>query len=823
MLKKIFSLFLKILLIITVILIISAIVIGIAFAVYVDRYVDKDINEELFYVVGSDSETKIYYYEYEDRENRIGEAIELSSEELYGGYRCKYADYDEIPENLKNAFISIEDKRFASHNGVDWFRTLSAGLNYYLKFSDSFGGSTITQQLIKNVTDDDDYSFQRKIQEIFRALELETKMDKREILGLYLNIINLSQGCYGVGAASEYYFSKDVSELSLTECACIAAITNSPTYYDPLRNPENNKRRRLLILEQMYKQEYITEEEYMYAASEEIILNIKSTGTSDGINSWYVDMAVEDVMNDLMNEYGYSRTMASLIVYTGGLKIYTVMDRDVQNILDEYYSDKNNFNLGNASETPQSSMIVIDSQTGDILGVAGAIGEKNANRIQNYATYTLRPAGSVIKPLSTYAPALEKGIITWSSVYDDTPVNFGNYNLDSSKGKIVEPVAWPKNASGIYRGLTNINYAIEHSVNTVTVKVLEDLGLEEAFDFLYYKLKMKSLIYREELDDGSIITDKDYAALALGQFNYGVTVREVTAAYSVFANDGIYNDYRSYYKVTASNGELILDNGYHGEAVMSEENADIMTLMLENVVTNGTASSIKLSSKIECAGKTGTTQNKYDLWYIGYTPYVIGGVWFGYEYPKALNGYQGNKCVDIWDKVMTEIHAKYIGSESVKKFGISENIVECEYCVDSGKLMTNACKIDPRGSRSEKGYFVKGTEPTLPCDCHLAVDYDAVYGGVVIGSCSSDNTVKVGLINVERSFPIQIYVTDAQYTWRDIGLYILPETASGLPFYNNLLPEDSYCGVSRTDIQYNRACREHFNYFEWKKKQEEAI
>ncbi len=820
MLKNMLKKILKILLIASIILIITATVIGIAFAIYVDKYVEKSIDEQLFYVVGSDSQTKIYYYDYDDRTARIGNTVELGEEQLYGGYRSKYVSYEKVPENLKNAFISIEDKRFEKHRGVDWFRTFSAGVNYYLKFSKSFGGSTITQQLIKNVTDEDDYTFQRKIQEIFWALDLETKMDKSEILGLYLNIINLSQGCYGVGAASEYYFSKDVSELTLSECACIAAITNSPTYYDPIRNPENNNRRRQLILSEMYEQGYIDEAEYNEAASAEIKLNISQENSDDRINSWYVDMVIDDVMNDLMETYGYSRTMASLIVYTGGLKIYTVMDRDVQAILDEYYSDKSNFTNPTGGEIPQSSMIIIDSRTGDILGVAGALGSKSGNRIQNYATYSVRPAGSVVKPLSTYAPALENGIITWSSVYDDTPVNFGNYNLDASKGKITDPVPWPKNSTNSYRGLTNINYALEHSVNTVTVKVLENLGLNESFDFLYNRLKMTSLISSKTLDNGSIITDKDYASLALGQFNYGVTVREITAAYSVFANDGIYNDYRSYYSVTDSAGQAILENKYHGEVVMSEENADIMTLMLQNVVKNGTAKEITLDKKTACAGKTGTTQNKYDTWYIGYTPYCIGGVWFGYEYPKALTDYSGNKCVEIWDKVMTLVHEKYESGEYAD-FDISPKIVECEYCVDSGKLLTSACKIDPRGDRTEKGYFVEGTQPTEPCDRHLAVNYDIKTGGVVIGSCLTENIVRVGLINVKRSFPMQIYITDAQYTWQDIGKFVLPETSSSLPFYNNLLEKDSYCGISKVEKQFNRACREHFNYFEWKKKQEE--
>ncbi len=805
---------LKMFIIICIILVSVTTLIGIAFAFYVDKYIEKSIDTELFEVVGSDSQTKLFYYDYEDRENRVGELIELTEEKLYGGYRCKYVSYEEVPNNLKNAFISIEDKRFEKHNGVDWFRTFTAGMNYYLKFSHSYGGSTITQQLIKNVTDKDDYTFQRKIQEIFWALDLESKMDKKEILGLYMNIINLSQGCYGVGAASEYYFSKNVSELSLSECACIAAITNSPTYYDPLRNPDNNNRRRLLILKQMYELEYITEEEYMSARTEIPVLNIKDSGESKKINSWYTDMVIEDIISDLMIKYEYSRSMASLVVYTGGLQIYTVMDKDIQRTLEEYYADRSNFFDASAKDTPQSSMIIIDSKTGDILAVAGAIGEKSGNRIQNLATDTVRPAGSVIKPLSTYAPALEEGIITWASVYDDVPVNFGKYNLDANKGDIVEPVPWPKNSNGIYRGLTNINYAIEHSINTVTVKVLEELGLEKSFDFLYNKLQMRSLIPSMTLDDGRIISDCDYASLALGQFNYGATVREVTAAYSIFANDGIYNRYRSYYEVIDSRGEYILENKYHGENILSEENADIMTLMLQNVVKNGTANEIKLQKYVDCAGKTGTTQNKFDTWYMGYTDEYIAGVWFGYEYPKPLTSFAGNKCISIWDAVMGNIYADR-NNES-HGFDISPNIIKAEFCADSGKLLTSACMCDPRGERREEGYFVSGTQPIQPCDRHLTVRYDTASGGVVIGQCPEANTVAVGLIKVEREFPMQIYVTDAQYTWRDIGKDILPATSPTIPFYANILQKDIYCGISKTDIQYNRACREHFNYFIWK-------
>ena len=722
------------------------------------------------------------------------------------------ADYEDIPKWLINASIAIEDKRFYTHNGVDWLRSATAGVNYFLNFKKSYGGSTITQQLIKNVTEEDEYSLHRKLQEIFWALDLENKLSKREILEMYLNIINLSQGCYGVGAAAEYYFSKDVSELSLVECACIAAITNNPSYYDPIRNPDNNKVRRNVILAEMYSQGYITEDEFNNARSSETVLCV-AKGDANSINSWYVDMVINDVISDLCDEYGYSKSMANLVLYTGGLEIYMVMDKNVQDVLDAYYSDITKFSTTNGVDIPQSAMIVIDSQTGNILGVAGAIGEKKGNRIQNFATDTVRPAGSVIKPLSVYGPALENGIITWSTVYDDTPVRFiGDENTPAEK-----LTAWPQNANGIYRGLSNISYSIAHSLNTVPIKLLNDIGLDQSFYFLRDKLHLGGLIYRKTLADGSVITDMDYAALALGQFNYGVSVKDITAAYSIFANDGVYNYTRSYSEVIDSSGKVILERKYRGEIVLSEENADLMTLMLEGVVSDGTASDITLSKYVECAGKTGTTQNKYDNWYIGYTSHYIGGVWMGYEYPQTLSAYHGNKCNKIWDEIMTVLHKDHIASGDTK-FEISSNIVKSEYCADSGKLMTVACHSDARGDRAEIGYFVKGTEPSEYCDRHVMVSYDQVDGGVVVGDCPAENVQRVGLVVVERSFPRQIYITDAQYVWRDIGEDITPCTVDNLPFFNNILSDKTFCGISRGDVQYNRLCKAHFNYFDWKDK-----
>ncbi len=811
----------KVLLITLLFLVIAGMIVGLVFAIYVNKKIEKNIDESLFSMVGSDSSTTLYYYEQSDNGGKT-EAVELTGETLYGGYRCVYVDFEKIPDHLVNAFVSIEDKRFYDHKGVDWKRTVSAGVNYFLKFSDSFGGSTITQQLIKNVTDKDEYSFQRKLQEIFWALDLETKMDKQEILGLYLNIINLSQGCYGVQAASEYYFSKSVWELSLSECACIAAITNSPSYYDPILNPENNKSRRDLILKEMQKQGYISVEEMEDAMQKELALKINEKYDSSEINSWYVDMVLEDIINDLVEEKGYSRTMANLMIYTGGLKIYTAMDPQIQSILDGYYENTANFYSNAQGEAPQSAIIVIDPQNGDILGVAGAIGRKNANRIQNFATQTNRPAGSVIKPLSVYAPALDRGLITWASVYDDVPVSFGKYNLDAEKGEIVQPVAWPKNSTGTYRGLTNVNYALAHSVNTVTVRVLEDLGLQESFDFLYDELNMKSLISSGYTADGAYITDIDLASLALGQMNYGVTVREITAAYSIFVNQGIYNAPRSYYKVTDSAGSIVLENRYAGKAVIGADSASVVSRMLQDVVKSGTATAISLQKMVECAGKTGTTQNNYDRWYVGYTPYFIGGVWYGYEYPKALSG--SNICIDIWDDIMTRIHEREVlpstDRENLDTFSLGENVVAREYCSDSGALMTQACQRDPRGTRKEIGYFVAGTEPTEYCTCHIPVKYDSADGGVCLDNlCPSESVQYVGMIQVKRSFPIQITVTDAQYVWREIGSSTLPETSPTLPFFNHALAENEFCGISSAEVQYNHFCRTHFDYIAWKEKQ----
>ncbi len=756
-----------------------------------------------------DSTTRFYYYnEGIDREYKDADLCEFG-ETLHGTKKTLYRTLDEIPKNLINAFVAIEDKRFYDHDGVDWYRTAAATANYLFDFDSRFGASTITQQLVKNVTGNSEISVDRKLQEILWALDIEKKLEKNEILEKYLNVINLSRGCYGVGSASCLYFSKEVSELSLAECVCLAAITNSPTYYDPIRNLENNRDRSEMILDAMLEQGYISQEDYDEAIASPAVLCPNEEMMRETVNSWYADMVVEDVITDLSEKYGYSRKTASDMVYNGGLRIVTAMNPYVQNLLESYYSDVSHFGKQNG-ERAQSAMIVIEPHTGDILGVVGAIGEKTGNRVQSYATTAHRPSGSTIKPLSVYAPALEKGLITYATVYDDVPLKF------IPKGSAHKLVGWPQNANLVYNGLVTVSYALKNSLNTVALKVLNDLGTENSFDFVKNTLEMNSLIEERKLADGRTLTDKAPAALALGQMNYGVTLREIVAGYTIFPNEGNYSGSRSYIRVTDSCGRELLVNEVKSRRAISSANACVMTKMLENVIRTGTASSIHLDEMIEVAGKTGTTQDSKDRWFIAYTPYCLCGVWYGYEYPKTIDATQKATYLKIWNDVMTTLHRDYlIPAGGNRRFKMDKDVVTATYCKDSGLRMCPTCYLDPRGARLETGYFVRGTEPRRACNIHAAVDYDYEGGGIACPYCDPEVVQKIGLIRVRRSFPVQIYVTDAQYVYRDLPLGTTPCSDGDKPYFYSALRRGEYCGISHGVKQFNCYCGEHFGHSGW--------
>lgn len=812
---KFFSYLLNIILTLMLVCFIAGIIVVTAFAVYVKNYIDPEVDMSLFSVSNTSQTTRVYYMDYSDRENRIGQMVELEDQRIYGSENSIWVKYPDIPKNLVNAFVSIEDKRFWSHHGVDWLRTGFSAFNYIIPIKKTQGGSTITQQTIKNIYHEDDFTPQRKIQEILRALNLEKRLDKTQILELYLNNVYLSQNCYGVQAAAYTYFNKDVSDLSLIECAAIAAITNAPTKYDPVLNPEYQKQRRNDILDCMLDQGYITKDEYDRAYDKELVLDYQGHAQDVTIvsKSWYTDQVIVEVVDALVEKLGYSYANAWNYLYTGGLSIVTLQDPEVQSVLEEVYLDENSFPKTNSDKQPQSSAVVIDPSTGDVLGIVGARGEKTGDLLLNHATKSTRSPGSSIKPLSVYAPALEYGLITYGSVYDDSPVWFNYAEDDTEKAN---PTPYPRNLPEVYNGLTTVNDAVTRSVNTVAVRIMQELTPDKSFDFVKNKLNMHSFIESEEVAGGRWITDKDIAPLALGAMSKGLTNLEITAAYQIFPNMGVYNKPRTWLQVLDAEGKVVLDNTADSHVVISAQNATIMTKMLENVVQYGTAKSCTLKNAIDVAGKTGTTASDNDRYFIGYTPYYVCGIWFGYEQPKTLGTLAWNPTVNAWDLIMTKLHQKYLssaanGGEPVKTFKEADGVITATYCKDSGKLMTDACYLDPRGSRAETGYFTASTVPTEYCDRHILVDYDVVTGGVACAKCPAENVKKVGLIKVDRVMPMSVKITDAQYTWREVSDTTPMPNNNDSPFYMGLYGAKEYPGYSATNGKrvYNSYCYEH--------------
>ncbi len=770
--------------IITVLFCIGVMVV-IGIGIFLHTHFEKTLSDTLIKASGKGISPRFYTYSFTDRKNREGVAKEVT-QEIFLQESSEYIAYTDIPPDLIHAFVAIEDHRFFDHRGIDWMRTAAAGLNYVLGFSDQFGASTITQQLIKNLTGHDEIRLSRKLQEILYAIDLERRLDKTEIMERYLNIIHFSDNCNGISAAADHYYSKSVQELTLSEIATIAAITNSPTYYNPIHHPDHNLERRNLILSQMYRYGYITEEAYRNASESPIALNVRDRGQGNRVNSWYVDMVIDDVISDLMTKYGLERAAASRLLYSGGLSIEMAMDEEIQKSVTEYYRDAVRLPHNAEGESAQSALIVIDPHTGDILAVAGAIGEKNANRVQNFATQTLRPPGSAIKPISIYAPALEEGLINWASVYDDTPTDFD----------IAGKLSWPKNATGEYRGLTNVAYAVAHSTNTVPVRILRELGEKNAYQWARERFHLASMV------SNSMANDCDTAALALGQLNYGITLRELTAAYSVFADAGRYHPWRSYFRVVSADGQILLDSPDRSEIVLSEANAAIMTKLLQGVIEYGTSSSITLGRLTECAGKTGTTNGDADRWFVGYTPDFLCGVWCGYAYPEPLVG--RNLCTTIWNRVMWDI-VEQKGEN--RKFSVPSNVIRVTYCRDSGELLDECCLYDVRGDRAQAGWFVAGTEPKTHCTCHILCEYDASSGGINHGNCPTDSIERVSLIRVLRQFPIPVYVTDAQYTWFCDPHTVAPNEDGTRAYYTKLL--QGYTGISPVKQPFNRSCMHH--------------
>lgn len=648
----------------------TCLIVGMTLLVYIFVFTHGDPAIDLNEYKANQNQTTIVYA-YDDKQ----QPVEVTR--LHGSENRIWVSLSEMPEEMKKAAIAIEDKRFEKHNGVDWLRTASAVFMHGM----SQGGSTITQQLIKNLTGDKEVTIVRKFNEILYALNMERNYSKDEILEAYLNTIYLGEGCYGVKTAAEKYFGKDVSELNLAECTALLGITQYPYKYDPLVNPKENKTRQKYGLDVLLETKEISQEEYDEAINYKLVFtnsdeykaahkdDKESTQTESQIQSYYVDYVVDQVIDDFMEQYGLTEQQATQKVYYGGLKIYTAMDPDVQAAMEDVFYNRNNM----MNKGIQSAMTVMDYK-GRIVGIVGGAGKKTQNRGLNRAVSSKRQPGSSIKPLSIYAPAIENNLYYWSSMIRDSasryvdgkpwPVNYGN---DPGDG-----------------GLHPLQYALMHSLNTVPARMLEKITIKTSFDFLENRFHLSTL---EK-------ADADWAPLVTGAFTQGVTTLDMAAAFAAFGNGGTYYEPYCYYKVTNSSGsETLLQTSVKGEKALSPDTADVMCELLQANTGYGTTKANAVSG-FQTMAKTGTTTDQKDRWFVAGTPYYISATWYGYDTPAYIKVPESvNPSAILFKKVFDKIH-KDLPAKEFEKSGLT---VEKEYCTKTGLIASPSCTSKKKG------------------------------------------------------------------------------------------------------------------------------
>ena len=678
----------------------------------------------------------------------------------------EWVPYEDIPQNLINATIAIEDKRFHEHQGVDWVTTIKACFFMFFGNGDR-GGSTITQQLIKNVTKENSYTVQRKVLEIFRATEFEKRYDKELILELYLNWIYMGNRCDGVKTAAAKYFGKELEMLTLAECASLISITNNPSLYNPYREQldaggmngaERNRERQLDTLEQMKLQGLISEEEYDEAVAQELVFKdgiakedqmaycpnescgykgIVSTLRAEGneyfcptcgeeipigvnasqeVYSWFMDTVYEDVARARMARDGVEVNKESMKTYKrliarSGYHIYTCLDMDVQNAVDRVYTDLSQIPKTRSSQQLQSAMVVVDNRTGDIVAIVGGVGEKNVHDQWNCATDNGLQTGSSMKPLAVYAPAFETGLVTPATVVADMPYMY-------SGGK-----PWPHNSDFKYGYARTVRNAIMNSVNASAVDTLDIIGTGYAYSFAKEKFRLDGLVENFVTAGGDTKSDVGYAPLALGALTRGITVRDMADGFATFANNGVIRKGRTFTKVYDSDGNLVLDNEQESEQILSEKAVTYMNVCLSDAVNRGTGKEARISGQY-VYGKTGTTSNEKDRWFCGYTGHYTAAVWCGYMHPekmKVVGG--GNPAAQLFNKVMTPVHE---GLDRVELVDDSD-LHTVTVCLDSGLRATDACKEDARTlsglERTDTARVYPGDGPSKSCDKHVYVSY----------------------------------------------------------------------------------------------------
>lgn len=620
---------------------------------------------------------------------------------LNGNENRESISIKEMPEYLPTAFVAIEDERFYEHNGIDIKRTLKAAYTYIANRGKSpFGGSTITQQMVKNLTQEKEDTWQRKAKEMARAYYVEQEMSKEQILELYLNLIFLGDTVYGVEKGSNYYFNKSAKDLDLAECAFLAGINHSPNSYNPFgENKEETleliKKRTKVVLNKMNELGKIkTEEEYLQALKEvEEGLNFNQGAFPQTVFSYHTDAAINQIVAQLQKEHDWTYEQAKLYLSSGGFTIYTTLNPRVQAIIDEEVSKEKYKQTaidkkGNIQQS-RAAMVLLDHTTGYVLGIAGGIGEKNTAFGFNRATDAVRQTGSAMKPIAALAPAIDKGIITAATVFDDNPTSFDNGKFE------------PKNLGYKYMGLITTRKAIANSQNIPMVKTMCLLTPTESIKFL------------KDLGITTIDEEKDNGlSLALGGLTWGVSPLEMAGAYATIANGGIYQQPTFYSKVVDESGNIVLRPDQKQKRVMSEEAAYVVKEILTEPVKSGTATTCKVEG-MSVAAKTGTTNNDYDRWFCAFTPYYTATVWYGYDDSCTITGWSLNPAGQIWTSVMRSVHEGLDAKtfEQTKP----ENVVEVEICEKSGFLATSTCR---KYKTTRKEYFVKGTEPIQTCPYH---------------------------------------------------------------------------------------------------------
>ena len=576
---------------------------------------------------------------------------------LHGGENRIEIPFDEMPEDLRDACVAIEDKRFWTHKGVDWMRTAYAAVNMVTGGRVRFGASTITQQLIKNLTLDDDVTTDRKLREICSALAVEQKYGKEDILRRYLNTVYFGHGFWGVEAASRGYFGKPASELSAAEGAALVAITRNPSIYDPYG--DENRSRTLTILYEMHDQGYLTDSEYEAARADVPEFREPSGG---GAYGWFTDEAIRQVQDDL-EAAGYGGGAPDLL-FRGGLRVYLTVDPAAQELLDGICSDRSRLPLTGVGENLQGAAVLLDNATGDVAAICGGFGGKEGSLVLDRATQSARQPASALKPLGVYAEALESGAARPWTILEDSPVP------EAGMGE------WPANDYKSYLGNVTLDRTVRVSSNTIPVKLAMEYGEDTVRD----RLGKFGLAVGE---------GESYVRLALGGLDHGVTPLSMAAAYGALADGGTYREPRFYTRVETSDGVPMLERGQASSRAVSAETAGMLTAMLQGVMEDGTAAGHGLGG-IAAAGKTGTSDEGKDHWFCGYTPYYTMAVWCGTDEPRPVQAPDGsNPALAVWSSAMGPLHEGLAPAG----FAVPEGTLPVRYCMVTGLAASDACAV----------------------------------------------------------------------------------------------------------------------------------